>query len=212
MRGVVIISRNKRNALLKEIRNCPDCKESIVGEGKHTPVVYSAHEPDILLVSEVPPIGKWKAGLGDMRIHKIGIPVEDPPLTTSAVLIDWLNLSRVDAENRFFWIQRINCVPIKEAKARIAKYCSEKYIAKAIHSIDNLTAIITIGKPATRWFFGRGKLCDMVNKRESYSINGREIPIIALFHPSSANRRHRADYRNIHEQSLKYARGIIGTE
>ena len=82
-------------------------------------------------------------------------------------------------------------------KTRIARYCSEKYITKAIHSIDNLTAIITLGKSAAQWFFGRGKLCDMVGKRESYSINGREIPIIALFHSSSANRRHRAEYRDI---------------
>ncbi len=205
------ITKEERNALLKTIRRCTDCKESIVGNGEYTPVVFSADEPDILLVSEAPPIGVWKKGLGDKRRDRIGIPMEDPPRATSAVMIDWLNLSREDANRRFFWIQRINCVPMKGEKTRVAKYCSEKYINKAIRSIDNLTAIITLGRPAARWFFARGKLCDMVNKRESYSINGREVPIIALFHPSSANRRHRAEYRDIHEQSLKRAREIIGT-
>ena len=62
--GAIEFSKKEQlKELLKEIRECKeDCREVKVNR---TPVVYSAENPKVMIVSEVPPFGAWENGLGD---------------------------------------------------------------------------------------------------------------------------------------------------
>ncbi|MHA2064684.1 MAG: uracil-DNA glycosylase family protein [Candidatus Thorarchaeota archaeon] len=197
--------------LLKKIRKCDDCKDMIRVEDKlPKPVVYGAGNPDILIVSEIPPRGVWESGLGSEWEKSLGIP-DLRTGKTSAVLINWLEMSKEDADERFFWIQRTNCVPRRgitsREKRRVRKHCS-KYIQSAISTLgSDLRVILSLGKPATGYFFRLGNLSNVVGKWKFYL--GTRIPTVPLFHPSGANRGSRSVFSERHNLSLLLARHFI---
>ena len=58
---MTISKKDKIDELLKEIRGCGDCTPT----PEYTPVMYSAENPDIFIVSGIPPNTAWTGGLGE---------------------------------------------------------------------------------------------------------------------------------------------------
>ncbi len=206
----IAISREELiQMLLEDIRHCSDCPEV---EVKRTPVVYSAKDPKVIIVSEVPPFSAWKKGLGDAWRTALGIP--EGTRYTSATLLEWLStedrqMTGKDAEDLFFWIQRANCCLAEKipnsAKHRVYNYCSSKYIAKAIDVVKP-RIIISLGSYAAGWFNPGKKLIDVVGN-DDY-IKHKDYDYFALAHPSPASP-WPSIHPEKHRQSLKLVRPII---
>ena len=204
---MVISKQDKINNLLEKIRDCKYCTPI----PEHTPVVYSAEDPDILIVSEIPPPKAWTRDLGeDWRnssgwIKHVG--------GTTKTLIEWLELTTDEAAKRLFWIQRANChYPKGESRNKAFENCSEKHIQKAIRAVDP-DLIIALGKSAAVWFFKRNHIYDMVGREDkkdtTYLVDGKEYPCFALFHPSGINKSHRIEHKDKQEHALELIRAII---
>lgn len=206
----IAISREELiQVLLEDIRKCPPCPEV---EGKRTPVVYSAKDPKVLIVSEVPPLGAWKKGLGDAWRTALGIP--EGTRYTSATLLKWLStedrqMTGKDAEALFFWIQRANCCLAKKtpkkAKHRVYNYCSSKWIAKAIDVVKP-RMIISLGRYAA-WWFNPGKMLTDLVGNDDY-IKYKDYDYFALAHSSPASP-WPSTHPEKHRQSLNLVRPII---
>jgi uracil-DNA glycosylase len=200
---------------LKEIRECKvACQEVKV---KRTPVVYSADDPKIMIVSEVPPFTPWANGLGDeWASGALGIP--EGTRYTSATLLKWLStkerqMTGKDAEKLFFWIQRSNCnlqdgpkygVPGKVIH-RVYTRCSEAYIERAIDVVKP-RVILSLGGHAS-WWFNPGKTLKEVVGNKKYTTY-RGYNYYALAHPSPVSP-WPAQNPEKHNQSLKFVRPII---
>jgi len=145
---VTTISRkDKINELLEEIRDCEDCKP----KPEYTPVVYSAENPDILIVSEGPPKTAWTGNLGKKWGTSTGW--KNNVASTSKDLISWLELTADEAAKRLFWIQRANCYyPPGRERNQAFEHCSKEYIPRAISAVDP-DIIIALGQSAAKWFF-----------------------------------------------------------
>ena len=204
-RVMTISKKDKINELLKKIRDCKDCRP----KPEYTPVVYSAEDPDILIVSEIPPPKAWVKGLG--KSWRTSSGWIDNVGGTSETLIEWLELSADDAVKRLFWIQRANChYPKGRERNQAFEHCSQKYINRAIRTVDP-DLIITLGQSAGKWFFRFRHLDEIVGneERNTYSIDGKKYPCFALFHPSSANRGSLAEHKDRQERALKHIKAII---
>lgn len=214
--GAITLSREEQiKALLKDIQECKeDCKEVKV---KRTPLVYSADDPKVMIVSEVPPFTPWVGGLGDEWASGIlGIP--EGTRYMSATLLKWLStpersMTGKDAEKLFFWIQRSNCclqdsttdkVP-KSVINRVYPRCSGFYIERAI-DIVRPRVIISLGGHASWWFKPGKALKDVVGNKKHTTHRGYDY--YALAHPSPRSR-WPSQYPEKHNQSLKFVRPII---
>lgn len=201
------------NRLLDDIRNCKDCPEVIV---KKTPLVYSARNPKILIVSETPPFTEWMKNLGEDWRTTLNIPEIKP--STSTNLLNWLSLPdrRVtveDAENNFFWIQRCNCCIQKspkdegpeKKKTRVYLHCSKKYIERAI-DIVKPRVILSLGGYSAMWFNPGKKLKDVVGNERYTNYQGYNY--FALAH-STPKGFWPLKYPEKHKQSLDLVRPVI---
>ncbi|MHA1965921.1 MAG: uracil-DNA glycosylase family protein [Candidatus Thorarchaeota archaeon] len=199
--------------LLDDIRECKDCKEVVV---KKTPLVYSARNPKILIVSDTPPFTEWIKNLGDAWRTTLKIPEKGQ--NTSTNLLDWLStpdrrVTIEDADNHFFWIQRCNCclqkspkdeVPEKK-KLRVYLHCSKNYIERAIDVVKPL-GILSLGGYASRWFVPRKTITEVAGNEKYTSYKGYDY--CALAHPSPKST-WPADNPEKHKRSLACARRII---
>ena len=204
---MTISKREKINELLQEIRKCKYCKP----KPEHTPVVYSAEDPDILIVSEIPLGSAWTNDLGNA--WKTSSGWIDNVAGTTKTLIEWLELSADEAAKRLFWIQRANCYYLDgRSRNKAFENCSEKYIKKAIRAV-NPNLIIALGKSAAVWFFKRNHIYDMVGRKDkkdtTYLVDGKEYPCFALFHPSGISKSHRIKHKDKQERAKKRIKAII---
>jgi len=209
-----VVSRKEQiQALLKEIRECEvACQEVKV---KRTPLVYSAEDPKVMIVSEVPPFVPWENGLGDeWASGTLSIP--EGTRYTSATLLKWLSteehqMTGHDAEKLFFWIQRSNCClqGNKDDKVprgvinRVYPRCSREYIERAI-DIVKPRLILSLGGHASWWFKPGKALKDVVGNENKH----RGYDYYALAHPSP-NSRWPTQYPEKHKRSLELVRPII---
>jgi len=199
---MTISKKDRIDELLKEIRDCRPKPE-------YMPVVYSAEDPDILIVSEGPPKTAWKGDLGKKWRTSTGW--KKNVASTSKDLISWLELTADDAAKRLFWIQRANCYfPPGKQRADAFKRCSGKYLQRAIRVVDP-DVIIALGKSASKWFFQFHHLYEIVGNKEriTYSLDGKKYPCFALLHPSSLNRRHLKEYKDEQNRALELIKTII---
>ena len=202
---MTISKKDKINKRLEEIRRC----RAGTPTPENTPVVYSAEDPDILIVSEIPPPSAWTGGLGDAWRTSPGWLAN--VAGTSEDLIKWLELKADDAAKRLFWIQRANChYPKGRERNQAFERCSEKYIHRAIRAVDP-RFIIALGQSAAKWFFRFHHLDEIVGNKEksAYSVDGRKYPCFALFHPSGANRKSLKDHKDKQDLALERAKDII---
>jgi uracil-DNA glycosylase len=202
---MTISKKDKINELLKEIRRCEDC----IPAPEHTPVVYSAEDPDILIVSEIPPKTAWTGGLGKAWTTSPGWI--DHVGKTSKELISGLKLKAEDAAKRLFWIQRANChYPRGKGRNKAFEHCSKKYIKRAILAVDP-KLIIALGQSASKWFFQFHHLYEIVGNKEktTYSVDGKEYPCFALLHTSRENRKYLKDHKDKQDRALEFIRAII---
>jgi uracil-DNA glycosylase len=212
----IVVSRTEQiQVLLKEIRECKiACKEVKV---KRTPLVYSAEDPKVMIVSEVPPFDAWNNGLGDeWASGTLSIP--EGTRYTSATLLKWLStperpMTGEDAEKLFFWIQRSNCClqectkdkPPKEVINRVYPRCSKEYIERAI-DIVKPRVILSLGGHAS-WWFNPGKALKDVVGNEKYT-KYRGYDYFALAHPSPQSF-WPGKYPELHKRSLELVKPII---
>ena len=204
---MTISKKDRINRLLKEIRDCEDCRP----KPEYMPVVYSAENPDILIVSEMPLDDAWKKHLG--KAWQTSTGWIDNVAGTTKTLIEWLELTADEAAKRLFWIQRANChYAIGESRNKAYEVCSEKYIKKAIRAVDP-DLIIALGKSAAVWFFKRNHIYDMVGRKDekdtTYLVDGKEYPCLALFHPSGRSKSHRIKHKDKQERAKKRIKAII---
>jgi uracil-DNA glycosylase len=202
---MTISKKDKLNALLGKIRDCKDCRP----KPEYTPVVYSAEDPDILIVSEGPPETAWKGDLGKKWRTSTGW--KKNVASTTKDLISWLELTADEAAKRLFWIQRANCFyPQGKERNQAFEYCSKKYIPRAISAVEP-DLIIALGQSAAKWFFQFHHLYEIVGNKErtTYSVDGKKYPCFALLHPSPLNRKHLKEYKDEQERALELIKAII---
>jgi uracil-DNA glycosylase family 4 len=202
---MTISKKDKLNELLEEIRECHDCKPT----PEHTPVVYSAEDPDIFIVSEIPPSPAWTDDLGDAWRTSTGWI--DNVAGTSKELIEWLELTADEAAKRLFWIQRANCHhPKGRERNQAFEHCSMEYIQRAISAVEPVL-IITLGQSAAKWFFQFHHLDEIVGNKDrtTYTFDRKKYPCFALFHPSGANRGSLTEHKDKQERAKKRIKAII---
>ncbi len=204
---MTISKKDKINELLEKIRDCKACRP----KPEFMPAVYSAENPDILIVSEMPLDDAWKNGLGKAWINSTGWI--DNVAGTTKTLIEWLEFSPDEAAKRLFWIQRANChYPPGKSRNKAFEHCSKEYIPRAISAVEP-DIIIALGKSAAVWFFKRNHIHDMVGREDkkntTYLVDGKEYPCFALFHPSGISKSHRIKHKDKQERALEIIKTIV---
>lgn len=173
---------------LKDIRQCLFCRADMTNRGG-TPFVYGSANPDIMVVSEMPPGSAWKEDIGALwakedlfAARATGAPHR---------LCQWLGIDQNAAKRRFMWIQRANCT-VTIGKRFAFQHCSSKYIDRAIDLIKP-KLILILGRVAAEYFFPFGKTKEVMGKTKNY----RGYECIVLYHPSRAAQKyqHRAEQK-----------------
>jgi|GEM_PF-4993779 len=180
--------------LLAEIRSCHDCtKESSIDASKGIlPLVFCGSDPQIMVVSEVPPKTKWLAGKGgawqngDLYQNDIG--------GIQRELCRWLGCEEKRFQEKVFWIQRMNCW-IEHSNKKFMKtrqHCSNKFLNRCIIAVEP-KMIIALGKPAAKYFTSVDRLEDIVGVREKPSLfndgeRKHSCRVAYLYHPSRQNK------------------------
>ena len=166
-------------ALLEEIRNCKDCD---IRPAK-TPVVYGTADSKIFVVSEGPPEDAWISDLGkEWSKH---FDLSGPSGGAARGFCRWLGIEK-GPYDCLCWIQRANCWAGKRY-GPISFHCSKEYIPRAIEVVKP-KVIVTLGRPAARWFLEFGNLSEVVGNEFAYSAGSFACPVIPLYHPSGRNR------------------------
>jgi hypothetical protein len=160
-----------------EIRQCRFCRTDSA-DGLRTPFVYSSADPDILVVSEMPPFSAWKEDIGALwaKHDLFTRSTKGAPHT----LCEWLELDRNEATNRFFWIQRSNCT-VSVGKSFVFQHCSSRFLGRAVELVKP-QLILILGGSAAEYFFQFDKVGDVMGQIMAF----REHDCIVLYHPSPA--------------------------
>ena len=169
-----------------------------------TPFVYSSVNPDIMVVSEMPPGSAWKEDIGALWARKdlfaasaTGAPHK---------LCEWVGIDQSEARRRLFWIQRANCT-VSVGKRFAFQHCSGKFLDRAM-DIVKPKLIIILGRVAAEYFFQFGKIKEVMGEVKTY----RGYECVVLYHPSRAARKwqYKAEQGNSVALAKKKLKGGCG--
>ena len=163
--------KNNLHSLLKEIRNCNICSNSLpLGPN---PIVQIGKKSKVIIIGQAPGI----------RVHKSGIPWNDP---SGERLRKWLGIS----SDIFYNKDIISLIPMgfcypgtgKTGDLPPRKECAPQWHSKLIESLNNVELILLVGKFSQDYYL---KDKDSLTKRvENFQDYGIFIP---LPHPSPRN-------------------------
>jgi len=186
--------------LLQDIRRCRDC----IVDCPSTPVVYSAPNPKIVVVSEEPPLGAWRKDLGKSWAgdgeKKGTIKTEGWQGGTAHQFCEWAGITD-GIDQLVFWIQRANC-RVNTGRGYVFHHCSYKFILRAIQVVRP-KLVITLGHVAAQFFLQFNNLSEVVGDAYRCKEGAIEYTLIPLFHPSKTNQPWRTQFKQIHEDSKR---------
>ena len=169
------------------------------------PMVFCGAEPTLMIVTEVPPKGRWEAGKGGS--WQDGNLFHNDNGGIQRTFCEWFDIDEQSFQKKVFWIDLMNCWIAKENRKEpkpgiscsdrsLYQYCAGKYIDRCIMAVEP-KLIITLGKPAAAFFVGsnvvrqRGlkEFIGVGKTPHVTTLNGKThcCGLAHLYHPSRRN-------------------------
>lgn len=160
-----------------EILSCTKCSDSVEKFTNATSISYGKRG-DIVVLGEAPANNGWR------KSGKAWYNVDGNMLQSGKILNSLLNVIDVELDDTIF-LEAIKCFPKDRKYLKKCKENCHEYLMRQLLLL-NPKIIITLGDTATRALLDikYKKFSDIVGVAQKVNIDGNEIKILPIYHPS----------------------------